>query len=583
VLALVAAVILSLFLLMQQESIFEILTLDLSIVIAGIPISLPTVMTLIISVGISRLAKEGIVTRKISSLENLANVNLLLTDKTGTLTEDKIKVVGLHPAGDLDEAKMLIYAEVANTNDEGGISTALAEEIAGRDITLPEHDIKDFIPHDSERKRSTAHGQYADQEMVFSLGAPQVVLDLCTLSEAEKERIEGEVENYAANGYRALALSFATGDKEEGMTFGGVILFSDTLRRDAAATIRFMRQHGVAVKMVTGDNHAIAARVAEELAMDGKVWSRGKHEIELAKLPRAEFTATAVFAEVLPAEKYELVEQAKKHYAVAVTGDGVNDIPPVRAADVGIAVKSAVDALKQAADIVINRSGLHVITKAILEARNIFARLTAYSVYRISESVRVIFSLLVLALLYTTLPIQPIQLILLALVNDIPIISLAFNRTEPSQLPSVLHSKQKFVLGSVFGALGLLSSILFVIIARSWLSLDWAVIQTLFFLKLSVSGHLLIYVAHTKHRWWKYLPSRPVIVATTLTQMFASLIAFFGFLMAPISLGLIGFVWLWSLLWMQVSELAKFLEPGLERELQRDVARARHDVRAVIH
>jgi H+-transporting ATPase len=279
-----------------------------------------------------------------------------------------------------------------------------------------------------------------------------------------------------------------------------------------------------------------------------------------------EFENIGTFAEILPDDKYNLVKLAQKKYTVAVTGDGVNDLPALKLANVGIAVKNAMDALKSTADFVLTGSGISVIHDAIIESRKIFSRLYTYSVYRISESFRVIVTIAVLGIIYGTYPLQPIQLILLALLNDIPIISLAFNHVKVASEPSKINSKARLVLSTLFGSVGTLNSLLLVVIARSIFHFNWDVIQTLFFLKLTVSGHMLIYVAHTKERWYKYFPSKQVIWATSITQAVATVFALTGLFMHQVSFSLVIFVWIWTIFWMQISELMKDVSVKLNRE-----------------
>jgi H+-transporting ATPase len=347
------------------------------------------------------------------------------------------------------------------------------------------------------------------------------------------------------------------------MSLVGLLLLADPLDEEAAEVINFMKANGIEVKMLTGDNRAISQRVTNELSMQGEVVEREK--IKWTEESTALFQKTAAFAEILPDDKYRLVQAAKKNYVVAVTGDGINDLPPIKVADAGIAVSNALDALKGAADIVLLTPGLAVVKDAVIEARKIFARLYSYSVYRISESFRIILTVVVLGLLFLNYPLTPLQLILLALMNDIPIVSLAFNRVKIASRPAKINVKERFMLSTIFGLVGVANSLLMVFVLVYLLHMDWGSIQTVYFLKLTVSGHLLIYVAHTAERWFRFLPSREVILATMLTQLTASAFAAFGLFMTQIPVSLVALVWVWAFFWMQVSELGKYVQQHLTK------------------
>lgn len=348
------------------------------------------------------------------------------------------------------------------------------------------------------------------------------------------------------------------------MSVVGMILLADPLDETSKDTIQFMREHGIGVKMVTGDNKVIAERIANELDMPGRVLSE-KETVAFYQDPQAVRTQAAdisVFAEILPKDKYELVQAFRTEgYVVASTGDGINDLPALKTANVGIAVAGAVSALKSLADIVLLGRGISVIKDAIIESRKIFVRLYNYSVYRISESFRLIVTILILGILYGFYPLEPLQIILLAFLNDLPIISLAFDRVKISPKPSSIQPARRLGLSLMYGLVGTMNSLLMFFLIMNVLHLPLDVVQTMFFLKLMVSGHMLIFVAHTKERWWKFLPSAQVIIATITTQIIATALAVTGFMMpAPISLGAASFVWIWSLSWMQLTEFSKDIQ-----------------------
>lgn len=205
-------------------------------------------------------------------------------------------------------------------------------------------------------------------------------------------------------------------------------------------------------------------------------------------------------------------------------------------------------------------NGISVFKDAVIESRKIFERIYTYSLYRISESFRLIVTIAVLGILYRVYPLTPLQIILIAVLNDIPIISLAFDRVKIASKPSKIDPKKRFILSTAFGLFGIVNSLsLFFLTYNIW-HLDWNIIQSMFFLKLTVSGHLLIYVAHTKEVWYKFLPSKEVVLATTITQLIATILVLTGIMMpGKISMLQVIFVWAWAFFWMFATEGGKQL------------------------
>lgn len=563
-LSLAAIFILSFVFVIKHAPFFELLTLDLSLVIAGIPISLPTVMTLIIEFGVINLAKKNVIVRRLSALEDLANVNFLLTDKTGTLTQNKIVVQDVYAYDGFTHNDVITYTAVlASQESDNPIDSAILAKLKSLHLNLPEFEKVDFIPADSERKRSTLIINKRKRKETITVGAPQIVADLCSLDHDLRVKFDREVSTLAESGYRTLAVATVTGDKEKNMKIVGLIALSDILRPDAKSAIQFLKENSIGVAMVTGDNRAIASQISKQLGLDdGKVVTKEElDKIQWDAVSSQFYKQTGSFAEILPEDKLLLVQKAKRFFIVAADGDGVNDLPAVTAAHVGFAVKNAVTALKSAADIVLLSEGISVIRDAIIESRKIFERIYTYSLYRISESLRLIVTITVLGIIYGVYPLTALQIIIIALLNDIPIISLAFDKVKLLHRPAKIQVKERFALSSLFGIVGVINSLLLFLIMKNVLNLDWGIIQTIYFLKLTVSGHMLIYVAHTKLRWWKFFPSKEVIWATTLTQLIATLFALTGFLMpGKLTFGQIIFVWLWAFFWMQISELAKIFQ-----------------------
>lgn len=558
-LSLISILVLSVVLVFSHAPLIDIIRLGLGLLIAGVPISLPTVMTIIIALGVLELTKINVVVRQLSSLENLANVDLLLSDKTGTLTENNLAVVRIIPYGNYTEEQVLEFASATTLpGDHHPIDKTIAQKAASANVSQPE--IIRSTPADSVRKHTTSVAMIGGKETLVVAGAPQVIAGLTNFTEGQEAKYWHDIDAAAKEGYRTVAVAASEQiQAEQNLDLIGILLISDTLRPEAKSVIKFLHHNGVAVKMLTGDNRAIGERVAHELELTGLALSHDQLPSDWEHTPDNWIDKNSVFSEILPEDKLQIVKLSKRSHVTAVTGDGINDLPAMEAADVSIAVANAADAVKSAADIFLISSGIDVIRNSFLEARKIFSRIYTYSVYRLSESFRLIVTILVLGVIYRVYPLTPVQLIVIALLNDIPIISLAFDRVKIAKRPQKIDIRGRFILSSLFGLTGILNSLALFFVFTYIHPVSWGVLTTMFFLKLLVSGHMLIYVAHTEDRWYKFLPSGPVIWTTTLTQITATVIAFFGIFSAPLSWSLIGFVWLWSFFWMQIAELVKIL------------------------
>jgi len=364
------------------------------------------------------------------------------------------------------------------------------------------------------------------------------------------------IDRIAEKGFRALGVART---KDGRWDFVGIIPLFDPPREDAKEAIGMVRKLGVDIKMLTGDHTAIARHIAELLGL-------GTNIVPISELVKKKHKALDElvekadgFSEVFPEHKYAIVKALQRRgHAVAMTGDGVNDAPALKQAECGIAVAGATDAARAAADIVLLQPGLSVIADAIQEARRIFQRMENYVVYRITETIRILFFVCLSILLLGFYPITAIMVVLLAILNDIPILTISYDNVLEQDRPTKWDVRSILVLATVLGLTGVVSSFILLFIADKVLKLSMAMIQTLVFLKLVVAGHSTLFVARTRgHLWGKPYPSRLLFAAVIGTDLAATLIAAHGFIIAPIGWVLTGFVWAYSLAWMLVNDTVK--------------------------
>jgi H+-transporting ATPase len=425
---------------------------------------------------------------------------------------------------------------------------------------LKGYKVTHFQPFDPVHKRTEATVKGPDgKTFQVAKGAPQVILEMSANAGKVKAAVDKAVNEFAARGFRALGVARAAGSGE--WQFLGVLPLFDPPRAEAKATIATARQMGVTIKMVTGDALAIAVETAKKLGMgtnilDASGFGDTKHQAS-AKLVKAIESADG-FAQVFPEHKFRIVEVLQKHgHIVGMTGDGVNDAPALKQADCGIAVSGATDAARAAASIVLLSSGLSVIIEAIKESRKIFQRMNSYAMYRIAETLRVLLFMTLAILVFNFYPVTAVMIVMLALLNDGAILSIAYDNVHYKDQPEAWNMRLVLGISTVLGIIGVVAAFGLFYLAERVFHIDRDHIQTLMYLKLSVAGHLTIFLTRTRGRFWTIRPARVLLLAVFGTQAVATLIAVYGVFMTPLGWGWALFVWGYALAWFLVNDQVK--------------------------
>lgn len=548
----------------RHAPLIELTQFALILTVASIPVAMPAVLSVTMAVGAIALSKMKAIVARLQSIEEMAGIDILCSDKTGTLTQNTLSL-GQPELFAVDDAQDLILtaalASRAENNDP--IDLAIIAGLHNPDILQESYTQTSFIPFDPVNKRTEA-SIYSDNGKTFrvSKGAPQVILALANVDKAEAEHAENTINTLASKGFRTLGV--ARTDAGDNWQFLGILPLFDPPREDSADTIRQAGEQGIDVKMVTGDNAAIACEIAGQMGMgkdiqpasvlfgdDGKPPHDAADRIESAD----------GFAQVFPEHKYAIVKALQERdHIVAMTGDGVNDAPALKQADVGIAVSGATDAARAAADLILTAPGLSTIISAVEEARRIFERMNSYAIYRVTETIRIMLFMVLAMLVYNFYPMTAIMIILLALLNDIPIMTIAKDNTWLDPKPVRWQMHRVLTIATVLGVIGVAETFLLLVIAHSWLHIDMAAVQTIIFLKLSIAGHLTLFVARTRRPMLSQPFPAPLLLGAIFgTQIIAALIAGFGILVTPIPWSYIGLIWLYCLFWVFVEDRAKLL------------------------
>jgi len=546
----------------RGDPILSTLQFALVLTVAAIPVAMPTVLSVTMAVGARLLAKKQAIVSKLVAIEELAGVDVLCADKTGTLTQNKLTLGDPFSVNNVTADQLILNGALASRADNNDtIDLAVLGGVKDKD-SLKAYDVVHFQPFDPVHKRTEATVKSKDgKEFKVTKGAPQVILALSANVGQVKTAVETAVNEFAARGFRALGVARAEGNGQ--WNFLGVLPLFDPPREDAKATIKTALAMGVKVKMVTGDALAIAKETAKKLDMGSNILdaaSLGDSKKQETSEVSESIENADGFAQVFPEHKFHIVDVLQKRgHIVGMTGDGVNDAPALKKADCGIAVSGATDAARAAAAIVLLTPGLSVIIDAIKESRRIFQRMNSYAIYRIAETLRVLFFMTLAILIFNFYPLTAVMIVMLALLNDGAILSIAYDNVHYKDKPESWNMRMVLGVSTALGVIGVISAFGLFYLGERVFKLDRAHIQTLMYLKLSVAGHLTIFLTRTRGPFWSIRPAKILWIAVIGTQIVATLIAVYGLFMTPLGWGWAGFVWGYALLWFLVNDRIKLL------------------------
>nr|WP_245323758.1 plasma-membrane proton-efflux P-type ATPase [Methanomicrobium sp. W14] len=537
----------------RGDPFLEVIQFALVLTVAAVPVAMPAVLSVTMAIGAFALAKKKAIVTRLSAIEELAGIDVLCSDKTGTLTQNKLSAGSPFTLDKTNPGDVILCAALASrAEDNDSIDIAVFESLkGGGDFALSSYEILDYVPFDPVKKRSEAVVKSPSGEVFrVSKGAPQVILSLCGGGEYLNAVISPAIEDFAKKGYRSLGVARREGDVETWKYLGIIPLF-DPLREDSAETVKSAKEMGINVKMVTGDQAAIARQTGQLLGLgtgvvDASVFETTKYH-EAAQMDSL-IENTNCFAQVFPEHKYHIVDVLQKRgHIVGMTGDGVNDAPALKKADAGIAVAGATDAARAAADIVLMTTGLSVIIDAVKESRKIFQRMLNYTIYRIAETFALLIFLTAVILLFNFYPVTAIMIVLLAILNDGAILSIAYDNVKMSDTPESWNMRFVIGIATAIGFFAVIRSLGIFFIGESVFGLDQDFIRTIVYLNLSAGGHLTVFAARTRGPFWSIRPSSILFAAVFGTQFLATLIAVYGVFMTPVGWFWAAFVWVYVL------------------------------------
>lgn len=561
----------------------------LVLLIGGIPIAMPTVLSVTMAIGSHKLSMQGAITKRMTAIEEMAAMNILCSDKTGTLTLNKLSVdknlIEVFTTGIEKDTVLLLAARASRVENQDAIDGAIVGTLADPKEARAGITEVHFLPFNPVDKRTAL--TYIDSNENWhraSKGAPEQILELCNCTIDLRNKVHSVIDKFAERGLRSLAVARQQVPEKRKESpggpwqFVGLLSLFDPPRHDSAETIRRALDLGVNVKMITGDQLAIAKETGRRLGMGANIYPSasllGHHkDPNLETIPVDELIVKADgFAGVFPEHKYEIVKRLQEmKYVCGMTGDGVNDAPALKKADIGIAVADATDAARSASDIVLTEPGLSVIIHAVITSRCIFQRMKNYTIYAVSITIRIVLGFLLITLIWK-FDCSAFMVLIIAILNDGTIMTISKDRVKPSPLPDSWKLKEIFATGVVLGTYLATMTVIFF-----WAMYDHQFFSEKFgvrplrtnneymaalYLQVSIVSQALIFV--TRSRSWSFLerPGLLLVIAFIIAQLIATFIAVYanwGFAgINGIGWGWAGVIWLYSIVTYLPLDLFKF-------------------------
>jgi len=530
----------------------EILPFALILLIASVPVALPATFTLASALGSLELATRGVLVTRLSAIEEAAGMDVLCTDKTGTITQNQLAVGALRPYSPGTPDELLMLAALASDEaTQDPIDLAILQAARERGATGTTSERLRFLPFDPATKRSEAFVRQDDRVIRVVKGAPRVIADLCVAADA---RVEPDVEDLSATGARVLAVAAGS---EEALSLVGLVALADPPRPDSRTLIQRLRQLGVRVLMLTGDGPATARAVAAEVGIGENVCPPNglPDPVDSSTLQRFD-----IYAGVFPEDKFRLVSALQRDgHLVGMTGDGVNDAPALKQADVGIAVASATDVAKAAASLVLTGPGLGDVVEAVTNSRRIYQRMLTYTLNMSVKKIEIPLFLSLGLLIGRVFVITPLLMVLLIFANDFATMAITTDRVEPSPTPDRWAIRPLVTTALAIALLLLVFNGGVFLASRDLWRLSLAQTQTLIFAWLVFSSQATVYLVRERRHFWASRPGRWLLVTTLVDVALVSLFATRGLLMAPVPPVLVGVMLLLSLVYLVVADTLKSL------------------------
>jgi len=512
-----------------KTSYLDLLELSLVLLVSAIPVALPAMFTITMALGSIELSKRGVLVTRLSASEDAASMDTLCTDKTGTITLNRISIAEVVPLDSLNEDQVITFGALASQEaNQDPIDVAFIQEAKEKNVDLSKYKVLKFVPFDPKTRRTEATVQYDGKVVEVMKGAVNVIVELCKLDENIKKKVQETMDSMAEKGYRSLGIAL----KENGEAkLIGIVGLYDKPRPDSARLISELKDLGVKVKMLTGDAKPIALQVAKQVGL-GENAADVTEVKQMSENERDEIIEKSdVFAEVYPEDKYMIVRSLQKRkHVVGMTGDGVNDAPALKQAEVGIAVSNATDVAKAAASVVLTQPGLINIVDLVKTGRMIYQRIVTWIFNKIVKTFQIVVFTVLALFLWNRFVVNAYDVLLLLFLIDFVTISISTDKVMYSKSPDKWDVDWLVKVSMLIGIASVLESLFFTYIGVNYFGLLNSVnkLHTFAFELLMLSGMLTILVVREREHFWNSRPSNTLLASIVADITLAIAISTFG-------------------------------------------------------
>jgi H+-transporting ATPase len=537
-----------------HEHVVTVLTLAVIFLMGAVPVALPAVLTIVQAVGAMELAGKGVLVTRLDSIEDAASIDVLCFDKTGTITQNRLSVAEAVPFSGYRKEDVVVTAALASQREGMDLIDGAVLEYAetARVDLKPFHQLS-FRPFDPSTRRTEAAVEVEGKRFKFVKGAAQIVMSLCRDMDREtREKANGVIREFSRSGYRTIAVARSEGDGPEAFKFAGLLAMADPPRPESKSMIEQARQLGIKPMMLTGDNMAIAKETAAQVGIGSAVIRmadiQGLSEAEQGKI----VGACNGFAEIYPEDKYRIVKLLQSGgHMVGMTGDGVNDAPALKQAEMGIAVSNATDVAKASASVVLTEPGISVIINAVTISRQTYQRMLTWVLNKVTKVIEFV-GLITLSFFWLhDIVLSLLGMSLLVFANDFVTMSLATDRVTSTPNPNIWNVRNITLASLVPGMLLVVEGTLVILMGKNYFHLAWERLRTLVMLNLIFNSQFRVLIVRERRHFWSSLPGRELLLLSAATIIGFALLGVYGVFVPSLTpsqvLAVLGFSVLFTL------------------------------------